>query len=86
MSISGMVNQEEVAMIVEMGFTKIVAEKALFMNQGNGGGVPKAMEWIEQHQEDPDFEEELVIVTEAGEPKPVSTLSVEERIQKAKEL
>ena len=43
-----------------MGFSKDVAEKALFLNQG--GGVPKAMEWIEQHMDDPDFQEPLVIV------------------------
>jgi len=36
-----------------MGFSKDVAEKALFLTQG--GGVPKAMEWIEQHMDDQDF-------------------------------
>jgi uncharacterized UBP type Zn finger protein len=30
-SISGMVNQDEVKQIMEMGFSKAVAEKALFM-------------------------------------------------------
>lgn len=43
-SISGLVNQEYVVQIVDMGFTKVVAEKALFMTQA---GVEKAMEWIE---------------------------------------
>ena len=43
-----------------MGFSKIVAEKSLFMVQG--GGIPKAMEWIDNHREDADFEEELFIV------------------------
>lgn len=51
-------------MIVDMGFTKVVAEKALFLNQG--GGVPKAMEWIESHCEDADFEEELIIVGQSN--------------------
>jgi hypothetical protein len=53
MSISSMVNQQEVTMLMDMGFTKNVAEKALFLVQG--GGVPKAMEWIEAHMDDPDF-------------------------------
>jgi len=30
-----------------MGFSKIVAEKALFMTMGQGGGVDKALEWID---------------------------------------
>jgi uncharacterized UBP type Zn finger protein len=41
---------------MDMGFLKVVAEKALFLTQA---GVEKAMEWIEAHQTDPDFEEEL---------------------------
>lgn len=49
-------------MLQEMGFSKIVAEKALFMVQG--GGVPKAMDWIDQHRADADFEEELFIVVQ----------------------
>ena len=61
-SISSMVNQQEATMLQEMGFSKIVAEKALFMVQG--GGVPKAMDWIDQHRSDPDFEEELFIVVQ----------------------
>jgi len=53
MSISSMVNQQEVTMLKDMGFSQNVAEKALFLVQG--GGVPKAMEWIEAHLDDPDF-------------------------------
>lgn len=34
-------------MLKDMGFTQTVAEKALFLVQG--GGVPKAMEWIDAH-------------------------------------
>jgi len=82
-SISAMVNQEEVSSIMEMGFSKTVAEKALFLTQG--GGVPKAFEWIEKHCDDADFEEELQIVgQEAGKPK--SNLTKEEKIAKAAEL
>jgi uncharacterized UBP type Zn finger protein len=45
-----------------MGFNKHAAEKALFMTQAQGGSLESAMGWIEQHQADPDFEEQLFIV------------------------
>lgn len=60
MSISGHVNQEQVKTLMEMGMSKAVAEKALFMTQGVS--IEKALEWIEEHRADPDFEEELMIV------------------------
>lgn len=47
-------------------------------------GVEKAMEWIEKHMDDADFQEELVVVTEEGKPK--STMSLEERQAKALQL
>jgi uncharacterized UBP type Zn finger protein len=48
---------------MEMGFTKIVAEKALFINLAKPGeAVGNALEWISEHSEDPDFNEELKIV------------------------
>ncbi len=58
-SISSLVNQEHVQTIIDMGFTKVVAEKALFLTQS---GVEKAMEWIEKNCDEPDFQEELLIV------------------------
>lgn len=58
-SISSMVNAGHVNQIVEMGFSKVVAEKALFLTQA---GVEKAMDWINEHMDDEDFNEELVIV------------------------
>lgn len=61
-SVSGYVNQEYVNQLMEMGFTKAVAEKALFFTLAQGGTTEKAMEWIEQHMEDADFNEELKIV------------------------
>jgi len=61
-SISGYVNQEYANQLIEMGFSKIVAEKALFMTLALGGTTEKALEWIDQHSEDPDFNEELKIV------------------------
>lgn len=59
---SGYVNQEYAKQLMEMGFTKAVAEKALFFTLAQGGTTEKAMEWIDQHQEDADFNEELKIV------------------------
>jgi uncharacterized UBP type Zn finger protein len=61
-SVSGYVNQEYARQLMEMGFTKEVAEKALFFTLAQGGTTEKALEWIEQHGEDPDFLEELKIV------------------------
>ncbi len=46
-----------------MGFSKVVAEKALFMNLAKqGDALGNALEWISEHSEDPDFNEELKIV------------------------
>lgn len=47
-----------------MGFSKAVAEKSLFMTQQKG--IEKAMDWIYAHENDPDFEEALVIVSSTG--------------------
>lgn len=82
-SISSMVNQEEAKMLMEMGYSKAVAEKSLFLVQG--GGVPKALDWIDQHMDDPDFNEELVVVAQT-ESKPQSNLTKEEKQAKALEL
>ncbi len=41
-----------------MGFPKAVAEKSLFFTQG-AGTIEKALEWIDEHSADPDFNEEL---------------------------
>lgn len=60
--ISGYVNQEYAKQLIEMGFPKAVAEKALFFTLANGGTTEKALEWIDQHSEDADFNEELKIV------------------------
>lgn len=61
-SISTYVNQEYVKQLLEMGFSKTVSEKALFMTLAQGGTTEKALEWIDQHSEDADFNEELKIV------------------------
>jgi len=68
-----------------MGFSKNVSEKALFMTANKG--VEKAMDWINSHMDDEDYEEALFIVGEIpGKIRPPSNLTIEERMQKAKEL
>ena len=79
-SISGYVKQEVVSQIVEMGFSKNVAEKACFFTQSN---LENAINWIEEHQQDADFEEELRVV---GQEENKPQLTEEEVKQKAKEL
>lgn len=46
-----------------MGFTKAVAEKALFFTLSQGGTTDQALDWISQHSDDADFNEELKIVS-----------------------
>lgn len=85
-SISSYVNQSIVSQLIEMGFTKAVAEKALFFNLSKQGEpLDMALAWISEHSDDPDFLEELQIVGQEESAKK-STLTKEERLQKAKEL
>ena len=83
MSISGLVKKELVDMLIACGFSKTVSEKALYLTGGTS--TDKAMDWVEQHQLDKDFEEELRIVGQKEEP-PKSALSEEEARRKAREL
>jgi len=78
-SITSYVNQEVSKQLIDMGFSKNVSEKACFFNQNN---LEKAVEWIYEHQNDPDFEEELRIVGKKDQPK----MTDEEIKRKAKEL
>ena len=78
-------------MIMEMGFSRNVAEKAVFMVQG--AGVERAMEWIENNRSAPDFEEALMIVGQSnasgggsGKPSQFAGLSKAEKEAKIKEL
>lgn len=78
-----MVNQTEVTTLKEMGFSTNVAEKAIFMVQG--AGVERAMEWIENNREAPDFEEALVVVGQSdgpSKPSKFAGLSKEEKAAK----
>lgn len=53
--ISKYVKPEISKQLMEMGYSKNVAEKACFFNNNV---IEKAIEWIYEHQEDPDFETE----------------------------
>jgi uncharacterized UBP type Zn finger protein len=78
-SIGEYVKPEVVNQLMEMGFSKNVSEKACFFNQSN---LENAVNWIYEHQQEPDFEEELRIVGEAESQK----LTPEEIKEKAKNL
>ena len=79
-SISAMVDQTLVSQLMEMGFSKAVSEKSLFLTQSKD--LEKPIEWISEHQADADFEEELQIVQGSGR----SNLSAEEAQRLAREL
>ena len=50
-----------------MGFSKHASEKALFMNMSKGQTVEIAMEWLAEHADDADLNEQLFIVGQEGE-------------------
>ena len=52
--------------MTEMGFTKNASEKALFMVMSKGQSIENATEWLYEHMDDPDFNEELLIVGREG--------------------
>ena len=59
--ISKYVKQEVANQLIEMGYSKNVAEKACFFNNNI---VEKAIEWCYEHQDDADFEKEERIAHE----------------------
>jgi len=79
-SIKDFIKPEVAQQLQDMGFSKNVSEKACLFS---GSVIEGAIEWINQHQNDPDFEEEAQISV-SEEPKP--KLSQEEALIKAKEL
>ena len=74
---------------MEMGFGQHATEKALFMTMSKGQSVENALEWLGEHSEDPDFNEQLFMVGKEGEgelkKEYVGNLSKEERIKIAEE-
>ncbi|CDW78340.1 pub domain-containing protein [Stylonychia lemnae] len=87
-SISSYVNQSYVNQLLELGFTKDVAEKALFLNLSTPGEpIANALDWISAHSDDSDFHEALQVVGQSEATSgPKSTLTKEEKLKKAKEL
>jgi uncharacterized UBP type Zn finger protein len=62
---------------MEMGFSRNVAEKSLLLTQNVG--VAPALDWIDQHSGDPDFEEEMLIESVSAEDPNKPKLSKEEK-------
>ena len=71
-TITHLVNADFVKGLIELGFSKNVSEKSLLLT--NNVSVEAALAWIEKHQSDPDYEEEMVLADqpqgENGEPVP----------------
>ena len=53
-SITDFIKPEVAQQLQDMGFSKNVSEKACLFTQSN---IERAVEWISEHQNDPDFEE-----------------------------
>ena len=80
-SISGLVNQDIVKQLTDMGYSKIVAEKALLLNKQV---LDQALEWIYENQDQPDFEKEMRLMGKSD--KPSANMTQEEIKARAKEL
>ena len=80
-SISKYINLEVAKQLQEMGYSKNVSEKACLFS---GSILDKALDWIGEHINDPDFEEEAKIMKQEGPQQ--STLAPEEAKAKAREL
>jgi len=61
------VNEDFASQLVEMGFARVVAEKALILTKN--AGLDAAVNWIDAHQEDSDFNEPLQVVGAGPTPK-----------------
>ena len=81
-SILDFIKPEVAQQLQEMGFSKNVSEKACLFTQSN---IERAVEWISEHQNDPDFEEPAEIEVSMDQ-KPKVEMSKEEAALKAKEL
>ena len=81
-SILDFIKPEVALQLQDMGFSKNVSEKACLFTQSN---IEQAVEWISQHQGDPDFEEPAQIEVSENQP-PKIQMSKEEAAIKAKEL
>lgn len=80
-SVRDFIKIEVAEQLQEMGFSKNVSEKACLFSNSN---LEQAVEWISQHSQDPDFEEEAQIMI--GEDKPQKVIDPEEAKIRAREL
>ena len=64
--ISKFINMETAKTLQQMGYSKNVSEKACLFSQSN---IDKALDWITEHQNDPDFEEEAKIEINPEQPQ-----------------
>ena len=80
--ISKFINMETAKSLQNMGYSKNVSEKACLFSQSN---IDKALDWIMEHQNDPDFEEEAKIEVNPEQPQG-PPLDPEEAKAKAREL
>lgn len=76
------VNRELVQQIIDMGFTELRAEKALYKT--DNAGLEYAVNWLAEHAEDADIDLPVLPAPPAPPPKP--KLSPEEAAAKAEEL
>jgi len=88
-AITSHINTQFRDQIIQMGYERHPAEKALFMTQNKS--LQAGLDWLNQHKDDADFNEQLFIVGKppaGGVPgMPVqSNLTPEEAKQKAREL
>jgi len=61
------VNEDFASQLVEMGFARVVSEKALILTKN--ASLEAAVNWIDAHQDDPDFNEPLQLVGAGPAPK-----------------
>lgn len=87
--ITKFVKQDNVKQLMDMGFSKDASEKALFMVLAKGQSIEAALEWINEHSDDKDFNEPLLIVGKSGEGELKQSyqgnMSKEERLKLAEE-
>ncbi|KFH14566.1 PUB domain-containing protein [Toxoplasma gondii MAS] len=79
------ISMEQADQLVDFGFPRLRAEKALFhiRQQPGGGGIEAAVEWLEVHAEDEDIDEPI---KEEEKPKEKVVLTEEEAQRRAYEL
>lgn len=78
------VDDQQLQQLVEMGFSRNKAVRALHFS--GGGGVESALEWISSHEDDPKNSDDILLVTSQPAGAQIPKLSAEEAKAKAEEL